>query len=1154
MSSCDDAFQEIQRLEQERKKIDDQLARARETLDPESRVDPARTFVFQDKATGASVEVQFDQIWDAIRRTDSPAMHAWADRALGAKERPIGSEGQFQNMKQMLERMSIEDASQMARLVQSITGAWEEANPRDWNAVTAINDKDVFAQRLADSFSEANLLLDKDKISRGIAENVAPFLTILNRQTKLQVFSDLTRKSLLEQVRAVREHLESSGGALVPQELKWSVVDAGAKAIFAQRSAALSRRVSGQLLQQLQRDSSVPPAIAARMFTEELEREAGKLFAPTAADLIGENSVMGKVAEAAARGTDGIEDLKQIELTIELEGADPNAPKLDEDFAYNWRRQSRAYYKDSQLFNLNTQVLNNYLANKLVFVAEGYRKAFENGAKLRPVGTSFLRGVMDLDSTIEGARIAAEAGFIAHDVIRQSWKDSFRDAFIEGSTPFAGNPDQLGAQGAIPTDQQYEIAYRVLYGDSAQPTLKTADGQEVMLDSPSRLQKLRAAVTQGLDPDMRYWPLDMRDKAFVGLKLLGNHLIEKQTGVKLPVASALQMMAAVDHRAGLKTYMTARANELLLRSANEMPLLSWADRKAWVTEQLEDQLYQATPTAQNISDFRKQHDLKPEEFSDEDIASALAYQSEVGKPVLASPEQQEAFVLSQYARMQQKPEGWLGRLDQGIMGARENRYVDSLFPYWRSPMGQAIWDMKQARPPIIDTAKVIFGKNPTTEQIAKVTGSWYTWLGMISMWGVLESQGLIDGNGPTDPKERAEWLAAGHKPNSVFGIPYNLGGLPILNTMFLYSDLWNTFVSGEYSHYDRKNAFMGVAQVAIGQLMRQTGWRQFQMLGDTLMSNSEGQWQRFLGFLANGQVNPASGVTRQAERIAGLTNQDLMQPRALTLEDRYWRDQVGDDDPLKQLEESLRNFAYYSVPSISFAMGQPIKEEDYMGRKLQRPEGIFRGEWPIGQPALWKNPVYATLDRMGLLQPPAPLMNGKLQGVLMDEPLEKEFNHYNGNTTGGVISDHPLFSRRLNVRLSAVESELDRGEGRRYETKTTVPVDLQPLLDRMTKGKTLYEAINGLLSSDSWKQWEADPRFSTNPKVKDRPRSQQLELPGPRAIKILHDYYAQLAAEKVELSTSPAAAEWRKERDARNAVTTPDSVERDATALEQMIR
>ncbi|QNG26092.1 hypothetical protein [Synechococcus sp. HK01-R] len=1153
MSQCDDAFQEIQRLEQERRKIEDQLIRAREALDPEQRIDPARVFVFQDKATGASVEVQFDQIWDALRRTDSPAMQAWADRALGARERPVGSEGQFQNLKQLVDRIGIEDANQMARLVQTITGSWEEMNPKDWNAVTAINNKETFAQRLADSFAEANIRLDTDKISRGVAENVAPFLTILNRQTKLQVFSDVTRKTLIEKVRAIREHIEQTGTPAT-QELKWALVDAGAKAIFAQRSAALSRRVSGQLLQQLQNNSMVAPAIAGRLFREELEREAGKLFVPTAGDLIGENTVLGKVAEASARGVDGVEDLKQLEITLEAEGADPFAPSLDDDFAYNWRRQARAYYKDSQLFNLNTQLLNNYLANKLVFVAEGFRKAFENGVKLRPFGTSFLRGIFDLDNTIKGARIAAEAGFIAQDVIRQSWKDSFRDAFIEGRTPFAGNPDQLGTQGAIPIDQQYEIAYRVLYGDEGRPTMKDADGNDVPIEMPSKVQKLRAAITQGLDPDARYWPMDMRDKAFVGLKLLGNHLIEKQTGMKLPVTSALQMMAAVDHRAGLKTFMTARANELLLRSANEMPLLSWAERKAWVREQLEDQLYQATPTAQNIKDFRRQHDLSPEEFSDEDIASALAYQAEIGKPVLASPEQQEAFALSQYARMQQKPDGWLGKLDQGIMGAREDRYVDSFFPYWRSPMGQALWDMKQARPPIIETAKVIFGKNPTTEQIAKVTGSWYTWLGMLSMWGVLESQGLVEGNGPTDPKERAEWLAAGHKPNSVFGIPYNLGGLPILNTLFLYSDLWNTFVSGEYSHYDRKNAFMGLAQVAIGQLMRQTGWRQFQMLGDTLMSQSEGQWARFMGFLVNGQVNPASGVTRQVERLTGLTNQDLMQPRALTLEDRYWQDQIGDDDPLKKLEENLRNFAYYSVPSVSFLMGQPLKEEDYMGRKVQRPEGIFKGEWPLGFPAHWDNRVYATLDRLNLLQPPAPLMSGRLGGVLMDEPLEKEFNHYTGNTKGGVISDHPLFSRRLSVRLSAVEGELDRGEGRRYEVKTTVPVDLQPLLDRLTKGKTLYEALNGLFTSASWKQWEADPRFSTNPKLNDRPRSQQLELPGPRAVKILHDYYAQLATEKVELSQSPGAAQWRQERDARNALTTPDQVERDATELERMVR
>ena len=224
-----------------------------------------------------------------------------------------------------------------------------------------------------------------------------------------------------------------------------------------------------------------------------------------------------------------------------------------------------------------------------------------------------------------------------------------------------------------------------------------------------------------------------------------------------------------------------------------------------------------------------------------------------------------------------------------------------------------------------------------------------------------------------------------------------------------------------------------------------------------------------------------------------------------------------------------------------------------MGRKLRRPGGIFRGEWPTGMPALWENPVYATLDRLNLLQPPAPLMSGRLAGVLMDEPLEREFNRLVGETNGEAISEHPWFSRRLGVRLNAVEGEMD-ADGRRYESKTTETVDLQPLLDRLTTGKTLYEAVNGLVTSDSWKQWEADPRFSTNTKVKDRPRSQQMELPGPRAVKILHDYYAQLAAEQVELSPVPAAAEWRRQRDAKNQLTTPDMVERDAGALEGMIR
>jgi hypothetical protein len=639
------------------------------------------------------------------------------------------------------------------------------------------------------------------------------------------------------------------------------------------------------------------------------------------------------------------------------------------------------------------------------------------------------------------------------------------------------------------------------------------------------------------------------------------------------------MLAAVDQRAGLKVYMTARANQLLLDSFNDHQLsiknaggqlaaeeaqgLTWADRRALVRKQLDDELYQATPTPQNIKDARKQFGLEGTDLSDDEISAWLA-KDKIGLPVLANEGQQEAFQLSRYARMQTPPEGALGALDKGIMGFRENPVVDALFPYWRSPMSQAIWDLKQSRPPIIQTAQVIFGKNPTQEQIAKTTGAWYSWLAMVSMWGALEGMGVIDGNGPIDPKEHAEWLAAGHKPNSVFGIPYNLGGLPILNTLFLYSDLYNNFVTGEYSNYDRRNAWMGLAQVAVGQLMRQTGWRQFQMLGDTLMSQSPRQWDRFLGFLANGQVNPLSGGMRQVERLTGTGSADLYEPRYKSPEDQYFLEQIGADDPLEQLRDRLRNLAYNSVPSLAYLGGQPLKETDYLGQKVVRPDGIFRGEWPIGMPGIWQTDrfrelrqeasLYPTLDRLGLLQPPRPLMDGRLDGVLMESGLEKEFNHYVGSTKAGPISDHPLFTRRLNVQLSAVEGEFDAGDRRRYETRTSVPVDLAPLLDRLTDGKTLREALHGLITSSSWRAWEADPRFTTNPKVKDRPRAQMLELPGPKAIKLLHDYYEVLATEQVELSKSPDAQLWRRQRDAKQALRTPDQVEADADALERTIR
>jgi len=651
----------------------------------------------------------------------------------------------------------------------------------------------------------------------------------------------------------------------------------------------------------------------------------------------------------------------------------------------------------------------------------------------------------------------------------------------------------------------------------------------------------------------------MRDKAFVGLKLVGNHLIEKQTGARLPVTSALQMMGAVDHRSGLRVFMTTRANELLLQRIQFKPTESWADRRAWVRGKLDDELYQATPTPQNIRDARKQFGM--EDLSDDEIASYLAAQK-VGSPVLTTPAQKDAFDFSGYARLQSRPEGYAGKVDDAVMRLRDNRYIDGLFPYWRSPWDQYLWTFKNSMPPIKGTAKLLFGGNPTTEQLAKVAGGWTTFLGMIGMFTALDAAGVIEANGPLDPAARKQWLAEGHRPNSMFGIPLlSLGALPVLQTMFLYKDMKESFINGEYTKYDKYNGFMGIGQVFVGQLMRQTSLGQFAQLVELMSDPTERRWKALVGYLANGQLNPASGPMRDIERFSSLRSTDLYGPRAMTQQDRDLQQEVSPNDPLEGIRDGLRNFAYFSVPSVAAAMGQPIKDTDYLGYKLRLPEGVFRNEWQqkmgVGVPALWpswapisrasRSPVHAVLDRIGMLNPPAPLVSGRMDGILMGADLEKEYNGHVGTVKGGTISNDPVFENKLTWRRNAKEVSMDGGE--RSVEAIPFSVDLNPgpdgngFMDRLTKGKTLEQALRGLFSSQTWKKLEADPAFTTDRRVTDRPLSQVMKLPGPTMVKLLHDYYGSLAAHRIETSNSPAAAEWRKQRDATVAKQSKQAIE-----------
>jgi len=1143
MSNCDDLFRQIQALEAQKKGLNDALAPLMEVDADEP--DPARVFAFRDRA-GKRVEVDFDEVWKQLGR-DPLATQDMADAAIANRETPMGSEGRFENLGLLVDRIGLDDARGMAAFLFKMTGDWAELNPRDFNLITSINDKQRFLDHVQAAFTEARIQIDRDKLSQAIAANVAPFLGILNRQTKLRTFALVTRNNLREAIKTMSEQIAATG-VRPTREAKSQFLDAYAKALFAHRSERVASRKSGQLLQNYQRMLEEGDAGQGAFWGEvgsegmaEVEAVADELITMTPADMVKEGSIPRAVVEAADKGPAGLKDLQGVLDIINTEGVDPGSP-LDKDWEKLWKRSARAGYKDSILFNPRSQLLMNYASQKIVFAVEGFKKvAGENawtlygnrgrGAQLsllgddpvaldaargqpvyvNPLATGFFRDAMK--AQLDGARIAVEAGLRAEAIIKQSWSESLRKGFLltKAETPFAGNVDAFMEKGQLTIPEQYRAAQEVL-------------------DEPW---------------DPKRFHFQLRDKIHIGLKVLANSKIEQLTGKKLPVYSALQMMTAVDHRAGLRNFMTDRANELIMEQASLYPdrtLKEWADA---ADQQLQDQLYQATPSQQNIKDARTQFMLDPDEVSDDEVAAFLAAEK-VGMPVLVTPGQSASKSQSIAMRMQDRQtKGVAGAIDQFASNARQSEWVDAQLPFWRSPYNQLIWDVSLANPftpvsKVVQVAMNLPAGKVTPKMLAEAQASTITWLSLAGMALGLRQQGLIIGNGPIDPQARKQWLqrlnAEGKVPNSIAGVPFNMGGVPVLNSMFLLVDAMDLVDQGNVSEYDRINAWTGMVQLGAGVVMRMPGFRQVQMIYDAFAGGNENAFRKLAGWFLNGQANPASGVERSMEWGAGTTTNDLQRPRAFNSGDERWDlNQLPVDHPLRSSWYQMQKWIYESNPGIAHWTGVPIKETTWLGRELRRPEGIFRSEWPVGVPGVWEfnkgdYKVETRLELMGLLNPPGPLMKGHLDGVPMTPDLEKEFNSYLGTVKPQTsFSRNPRSPGGGRVVWFGEQAEQKSPDGRSGRTMRE-QVDMTRLMDQAVQGRTVREAIRFVLDSPQWRKLDANPEYTTNPRVNDRPKAVIQRQPGPFLIKRIKEFYSVLALEEVEQSSTPAAQQWRSDR------------------------
>ena len=670
----------------------------------------------------------------------------------------------------------------------------------------------------------------------------------------------------------------------------------------------------------------------------------------------------------------------------------------------------------------------NYLSQKVVYAVEGYRTFSGQGWKLRamratqaaretqlalgdaadevlpvddvtsikitPFATGFFRDA--LRDQIDGSRIAVRSALVAEDAIKQTWKETLQRSFLGSETPMAGNVDAFSRTGMMSIEDQYKTAQSVF-------------------------EEKMAPLSEGYR-----WPMQLRNKLQWGIRTLANKPLNKATGVQLPVTGALQMMTAVDQRAGLRNYMTIRTNDLMMEQAAINPEGTLDDWAAAAREQLDDQLYQATPTKQNIEDAREQFGLSREELSDDEVSEYIV-QTKVGMPVLNSPDQVAASNKAIAMRMQNKPTGkFFKGLDRTISSFREGEWGDSLIAFWRSPINGIAWDLALGTAPLSATYRtlqvagyMVKGKEVPAELLVKAQASTVIATTMLATFAALESQKAVEGGGPIDPNGarlyRERLAAEGKVPNSIMGVPFNMGGLPILNTLFLYKDLLEVVRAGNVSQWDMKTAAMGIVSTLSAIILRTPAFAQVERVQQMLMAASPDMAGQFAAFWGNSQYNPASGAERMAEWGMGLQSGDLMRPVRESPEDNFDLSKLEEGHPLRSQWNALRNLTYYSNPALSHWLGTELKESTWLGRDVVRPDDIFRGEWPIGVPALWDSNkgefnIEAQLEALGMLDPPSMIMNGSLEGVRVTESGRGELNQFMGTyrapDTAGAFEDY----------------------------------------------------------------------------------------------------------------------------------------------------
>lgn len=1122
MTNCDDLQQRLAAAEAELRKIQGEMAQTQ------------RVSNLLNDGPGDDAS----KIWrNFVGVADSEEVRAAVNRSLGERETPVGMDGRFTNFAQLADRFDDVQAAETGAFTEALLGNWETNAGSDYAFVTATTTPEQFAGWVARGFQDYGVKYDD--MLKAANRSIQPFMQIVENGTRLRAMADISKHNLVESVAALRGFMQEAG-VTPPRDLGSRFVESYKKALILERHNALARRRGGQYLQSLQRSTGEIGDIPAptRDIWAAPEPEPGVAGGDplniTTSDM-GDDTLIGKVLQAIDRGIDGVDAMKQLEIDIRVDGIDPEAA-LDRLWRSPGARRDLGYFKDAWFFNPNTQLVLNLGGSAIMERVGLLRTAVENGPMMAPFGTKLFKTAWK--DRMEGFQIAWEAHEAMKRTMDLSLKELYWEKFLDGDTPFANDVNIHGA--AMDPAAELKAAREVWHKPIANPFTNIADfspGGKGLLGDEGLLR-------------------DLRDKLHVGVKLTIRSLLKKQTGIDFPVNQAFAGLAAVDNVAGQRMFRFKMQNDLTMQARKDGLQHGLFDDAGipdtqkitnWVNKKMEDAIYQEIPTEQNLLDFRRKHSLTQDMVDDEQLrAYMIKSKRVVGYPVLADDLSNRAFDYAEKLRFQNTPEGGIGGAAYKVAKSlQQSSWMGDavLAPIIKMPINGLIFDvLEMGMGPTVPTLKYLneklHGRMPTAAQTAEVEAAWVTSGLMAAGFFALDSPiGKLTGNGPVDPGERQQWLAEmkaeGRVPNSIFGSPMPLGGIPLLNTLFLWKDLSDALDAANASQMDAKKVGMGMMQVLTGTLVRQTSLANVQRLLTLFSRGDEQAWGKFLGSVASGQFNPVSGPTRAIERYSGSTNQDFYNYPRITPADEQLLEKAALPPELEFTRDGLKNLLVTLQPITGRITGIPYREKDWLGRAIHLPEGLDQEGYPSGFPGFYNSPVHRELEKQQLLDPPTPLLSAHHKGVPLSPEVQKELNGYIGSIVGE--DDFPATRRLAGQAFTyAVQGreetivDLPNGAKVRFGVNMPIPTALGDAVSRAVKGRTVFQAMDYLFKSPEYKAIQANKLTSSNPEVNDLPPAARLQQPGPWMIRAVKSYYENRAIWKLDGSTTEPAQEYQR--------------------------